>query len=400
MKKVLYVHYQKSDRDGPYIHTREFGRAFAALCREKGTAFSVVEPKTGFWDAGRSPFLARLKKGLARYFLHDLKTLSVQFTRVLRELAMLKRERPDVVLTRYNETTISILWACRKKKIPAALELNAPDSEKLLRRKTYWRVPGMEKLFSIRHAFELSSGAFGVSDDLLAALRESSGSKKPLAVIPNGVNLDRFDPRISGLAVRNRYGFTERTVVVGYVGSFPLFHSMEGLLDRIPSMVEEEPELRFLLVGQVTSYEDWLVRRVKEPRLAPYVILAGFAPPQEIPAYVAAMDIAILPNTAAYCSPLKIFEYMAMARAIVAPATAPVVFVVTHQKEGLLFEPENYGQMAEAILQLARDPDLRARIGAAARVHVAKDFTWRRNAERVYEFLLKVCEQHRERGSQ
>jgi glycosyltransferase involved in cell wall biosynthesis len=105
---------------------------------------------------------------------------------------------------------------------------------------------------------------------------------------------------------------------------------------------------------------------------------------------IAAIDVAVLPNAPDYCSPLKIFEYMAMAKAIVAPATRTICGILTDGEEALLFPPGDYKSMVQAILRLAGDPALRNRLGLAARQRVCEQFSWRHNSERVYDLLEKV----------
>src|SRR5206468_1755556 len=85
-----------------------------------------------------------------------------------------------------------------------------------------------------------------------------------------------------------------------------------------------------------------------------------------------------------YASPLKLFEYMALSRAIVAPDASNIREVLTHQADSLLFEPDSPKSLGDAIRALVRDGALRARLGAGAAAKIRRDdISWARNARRA-----------------
>jgi glycosyltransferase involved in cell wall biosynthesis len=385
ISKILYVHYQRSKRDGSYVHTREFETAFRSLCEQRGTHFSVVAPplvSPSFEPPGP---LARMKRRLARFYLREIKTLLLQLGRALREWRMLRRKRPDIVLARFTGETLSILWACRWQRIPVVIEINAPDRTEL--GSEYRLLPGLSTLFSNRHALELADGAFTVSEQLTQPLKQQDREGKPVVTIPNGVDIARFSPGISGTEIRRSLDIPETAVVIGYVGSFAPWHGLDLLLTAFSEMLRRTARAHLLLVGQTSPQWQALLDRMSAPELSPHITLAGFVPPDRIPPCLAAMDIAVLPDSAYYCSPLKLFEYMAMARPIVAVATDPVAAMLKDGEEGLLFPRNDAGALARALSRLLDDESLRRRLGAAARLRVERDYTWRQNAERVYTLL-------------
>jgi glycosyltransferase involved in cell wall biosynthesis len=118
--------------------------------------------------------------------------------------------------------------------------------------------------------------------------------------------------------------------------------------------------------------------------IADRVTFTGLAPREQVPALLARFDIALQPAAVPYASPLKVFEYMAAGRAIVAPDQPNLREVLSHEATALLFDPARPGAMWDAVLRLAADPALRARLGAAARAEVLRrDLTWDGNARRV-----------------
>jgi glycosyltransferase involved in cell wall biosynthesis len=105
---------------------------------------------------------------------------------------------------------------------------------------------------------------------------------------------------------------------------------------------------------------------------------------EQVPRAVAHFDIALQPRVVDYASPLKIFDYMAAGRAIVAPDQPNIREVLAHERTALLFDPAREGAMWEAIARLLGDAALRQRLGAAARAELERrDFTWSGNAARI-----------------
>lgn len=387
MRKVMYFHYQRSERDGSYVHTREFEAAFRSLCEERGLAFGVVAPPLVAAGEASPGALARLRRTAARFYLRDVKALLQQWRRASHELSILRREKPDIVLTRFDDNTLSILWACRSQGIPVVIEVNAPEGDEL--EAGYRRLPALRRLFSNRHALELAGGAFTVSEQISQPLRHTADGK-PVLTIPNGVDIGRFDPAASPLPVRRALSIPEERVVFGFVGSFAPWHGLDLLVDAFMALLGERLPVHLLLVGQANRQWQALLDRLQGPALAPHVSLAGFVPPENIPPYLAAMDVTVLPNAAHYCSPLKLFEYMAMAKPTVAAHTAPVAATLADGEEGLLFPVGDLPALTARLRQMALQPDHGRELGWRARQRMEREFTWHHNAERVFALLEEV----------
>jgi glycosyltransferase involved in cell wall biosynthesis len=123
------------------------------------------------------------------------------------------------------------------------------------------------------------------------------------------------------------------------------------------------------------------------------VHFTGQIPHADVPAHIAAMDIAVMPNSNAFGSPVKIFEYMAMRRAIIAPRCGPVEEVLEDGKTALIVTPGDSGQLIDAIERLAQEPDLRHRLGHAAREAFIARHTWEHNAKRTFAILNDAISQ-------
>jgi Glycosyltransferase len=117
------------------------------------------------------------------------------------------------------------------------------------------------------------------------------------------------------------------------------------------------------------------------------VLLPGRVAHDEIAAWIACMDYAVLPDSNQYGSPMKLFEFMAMGVAVVAPDYAPVAEVIRDGQTGWLFPRRETAACVQRVLDLAAREDERHRVGAAARDYIARERQWRNNAEQLLTLL-------------
>ena len=170
-------------------------------------------------------------------------------------------------------------------------------------------------------------------------------------------------------------------MVIGFVGGFYPWHGVHLLLDILPEMAQKVPNVALLLVGE-GPLKIFLQAKARQMGMASSIIFTGHVPHDNLPRYIAAFDIAVLPDSNDYGSPMKIYEYMAMGKPVVAPRLAPVEEGIIDGKVGLLFQKQDKAAMASAIMTLLQDKAKRLRMGEAAREHVLNN-TWKKNAERV-----------------
>ena len=139
-----------------------------------------------------------------------------------------------------------------------------------------------------------------------------------------------------------------------------------------------------------------LRERIAYHKLGENVILTGPVRRDEVPRYIAAMDICVLPDSNNYGSPMVLFEFMAMGKAIVAADLPPIRDVVQNGETGLLVERGNSGAIEQAIRLLADNPQVRERLGRQARQAVMENHNWENNARRVVELAAGLFERQAE----
>jgi glycosyltransferase involved in cell wall biosynthesis len=173
-----------------------------------------------------------------------------------------------------------------------------------------------------------------------------------------------------------------RRVNLGFVGFVRDWHGLDAVVRGIAAW-EGEPGLALTVVGEGPA-RPGLEALAAELNIADRVRFTGLAERHAVPGLVAGFDIALQPASVPYASPLKVFEYMAAGRAIVAPDQPNIREVLEHDRTALLFDPATPGAMWAALHRLAGDAALRARLGAAARAEVIRrDLTWAGNARRA-----------------
>jgi glycosyltransferase involved in cell wall biosynthesis len=223
--------------------------------------------------------------------------------------------------------------------------------------------------------FRAASTLLPVSEELAAWLRRYPAGTNAIEVTPNGVDAARF------AAVRPS---TQR-FTLGFVGGLRPWHGLADLAAIFAAVRAERADARLLVVGdgpgRAGLEADLAARGVLDR-----VTFSGAVSPDAVPGWLSAIDVALAPyatDASFYFSPLKLFEYMAAGRAIVASAIGQIASVVRHGETGWLHAPGDVGAAARAALGLAGNGALRAELGAAAQSWVAAHRSWDAIAARV-----------------
>ena len=206
-----------------------------------------------------------------------------------------------------------------------------------------------------------------VSESLQSQLRRSRVKPELIHVLPNAVNTRLFHTGLDGSLVRQRFNLEGR-FVIGFVGTFKRWHGVDLLLSAFRDVRRTDPSSHLLLVGD-GPIRPQLEQEVRNAGLTEAVTFAGALAHEDVPHYLAAMDTTIAPYPALddfYFSPLKLFEYMAAGRAVVASRVGQVAEVVVDGVTGLLFEPGNLADLVGCIRRLRNNAALRKELGRNA----------------------------------
>jgi len=326
----------------------------------------------------------------------DLRNNLIFSAGALREI---ERSPVDLIYQRYGRFTWAGVEASLRTGVPLFLEYNG--SEVWIGK--HWDMSGMIPLLERFERLNLEAAAriFVVSEVERRNLLGVGISDEKIVVNPNGVDTEKFRPGIGGASVRLELGVSEDETLAGFVGTFGPWHGVLTLAEAV-SLLPPDSGVRFLLVG-AGKFREEVERIIRAAGKERQVIFTGHVAHERVPALLDACDILLSPHVPLedgsefFGSPTKLFEYMAMGKGIVASRLGQIGDVLSDQETALLTEPGNARQLADAILQLSGSPELRERLGAAAREAAIARHTWKRNAGRVLAGYRDWIEAQREK---
>lgn len=205
-------------------------------------------------------------------------------------------------------------------------------------------------------------------------------------ITPNRVDSTLFHPDIDGSEIRDQYKLQGKTVL-GWTGSFRGFHALDNVVMAFDAIHKKHPGTVLMLVGDGLEFEG-ISNLVDQLGLKDSVIMPGRKKFNEIPSYVANFDISLVSARSAegfHYSPLKLREYMAAGKAVVAPRAGDLPDIFTDGEDLLLYEAGNPESLAEKILLLLEEPEKHRQLTDNAKAWFEKEGAW------IHE-LKKVCD--------
>jgi len=222
-----------------------------------------------------------------------------------------------------------------------------------------------------------------VSRVLADEVQQRGANPERVHVLPNAIDPKRFWISGARQSLRPRLGL-EGSIVIGHVGLFYLWDRLDVLIEVVKSIRAQHPEVKVLLVGDGPEMEN-LKQTACRLGMENAVILPGPVPRDEVPAYIDAMDICVLPDSNAFGSPIALFEFMAMGKPCVVPDLGPMRDVIEDNVTGIMFPHADYEALEKALLHLVEDPAFRIQVGSRARQTVLKRHTWAGNARFIVQ---------------
>ena len=312
----------------------------------------------------------------------DLRNLFYNLSLETRAAPLLREFRPDFVYERYALFGTAGVQMARRLGIPLLLEVNAPLVEEQ-REQRGLALP----LVAARAQRQTFSGA----DELLVVSRWLEGyarthgaAPERITVVPNAADVELFRPQEGPSEIRRRLGWEEQ-IVLGFVGAMTPWHGVATLVDALAQLGAPAAPFRLLLVGDGPELPR-IRERVRAAGLDGAVHAPGAVAHSEVPAWLGAVDFAMVPyeaSAAPYFSPVKLFEYMSMGLPIVGARLGQTEEILEHGRTGWLYSNTAAGEPAATIRRIAAEPAAARRAGALAREVALERYTWDRNAEQV-----------------
>lgn len=322
---------------------------------------------------------------------------------------------PQFIYQRMSLANYSGLCISQKLQIPLILEYNGSElwvSENWGHKLRYNKLAKQCEEVCLKHANLIVT----VSEVLRDELIQRGVERNKIIFYPNCIDPDIFHPcrfnEADRIALRKRYKIPQNSIVLTFVGTFGEWHGVDVLALAIRKFIETYPEylenysLRFLFVGDGVKMPK--IRNIlSEKSHEKYIIYAGLIPQEQAPEYLYASDILISPHipnpdgSRFFGSPTKLFEYMAMSKAIIASnleqigqvlhkhlsvETLPLFPPNQNSHElGILCEPGNIEHIVAAILFLIKSPAWRTQLGENAQKEVLAKYTWQHHVNKILE---------------
>ena len=311
-------------------------------------------------------------------FVFELFELAFNLIAVIRLRKTVKEKNITLIYERYSLFMFSSVWWAKRHNLPIVLEINDSCQVQRVRSLTFKKLAAKIEAWIFKNA----TGLVFISTRFKEVAEQAYGEIANSVVSPNGADLDKFIiDEASGAALRSKLGIEDK-IVLGYVGAFVHWHGIDWFVDLACQRLKETPELVLLLVGDGVAFEG-IKTKVIEAGVESQVILPGKVPHHEVSSFLSAMDLGILPDSNDYGSPMKLFEFMAMGKGMIAPDFSPIAEVVQDNETSWLFPAGDRQACIDKVFAIVNDKNAHKTVGLNARAYIERERQWKHNAEQL-----------------
>ncbi|UUM32262.1 glycosyltransferase family 4 protein [Vibrio japonicus] len=375
--KILY-HHRIASKDGQYVHVEEIIRAL----RQLGHDVIVVGPKIAeeseFGSDGG--WVSKLRKSLPK-FCSELLEFCYSFYVFFKLLLAIIKHKPDAIYERYNLFLPAGIWVKKLFRLKLILEVNSPLYDE---RAQYGGI-ALKPLakWSEVYTWRNADHVCPVTHVLAHYVIKAGVPEDHITVIPNGIDPKKFFPN-QGIT-RNRQ--FEGKLTIGFVGFCREWHQLDKLLSLIAE--PENNHLMLLIIGDGPAAEP-LQEQAKQLGVESRFHITGLIERKDMPAWLDQIDIALQPAVTPWSSPLKLIEYLAKGKVIVAPDTDNIKELLCDNKNALLYNMDTPDAILDCIKRILSSDNLRARLQMEATKTIQdKKLTWENNAKRI-EYIFST----------
>lgn len=379
--KIIY-HHRTQGEEPESIHILSMVNAL----RDLGHEVEIVGPtRKDMSKAGSAGGILSRIKNWSPAWLFELLQIGYNLIVYLRLRKVVNVFQPDFIYERYALYNFSGVMVSKFHDVPLILEVNTPYAyawdkyykvylKKLAKTVERKVLVAANHIFTVTHVQKEFLGTKGI--DL-----------ENISVAHNAIDPNEFGTHIESSKIIEK---NENAVVVGFVGTMNRWQGIPTFKKVVPDVLHRNENVIFLFVGD-GEYRQQLESRISQLGLSDRVVFTGRRKHKEVPSLMRLMDIGVLPDSNDYGSPMKIFEYMAIGAAIVAPKVGPVTEVVVDGQTGLIINRGDASEMTEAILLLAKNKNQRHQLAEAGHNYVMQNHTWEKNASAVISIYRDRC---------
>ena len=354
--------------------------------KEEGHTVDILvlgnKPQSIDSNAPSPSFKNLFKKVLPKILWRTLKEIQqIRFDKhAAKELRLaIQKFHPDLVYERSAWMSNGSVEVLKSFNIKHAVEINAPFEEEVKefeKSSSLISFIGKKKLRNLLHAANLVA-------PITSSLQKHIVTKYAInaercLVVPNAI--DRSEIQITDSRVeeiRRELDFTNK-IVIGFVGSIFPYHGVDRLIQAVSNL--NNPLVSVVIVGDGYLIPD-LKNLARELGISSRVHFTGSMPKEDVYNYIAAMDVVTLPNTEWYCSPVKLFEYGALGKVVLAVNEAGVSDVMT-EADGVLFENNERDFQVALNLAVSNLNELKEK-AKAFQHKITTHHTWDANANKI-----------------
>ena len=354
--------------------------------REEGHTVEILvlgkKPQSTDSSTQTNSFKSILKKVLPKILWRTLKEIQqIRFDKHASQelLLAIQKFNPDVVYERSSWMSNGSVQALKSLNIQHVVEINAPFEEEVKefeKASSFISFIGKKKLKDLLQSANLVAPiTSSLQKHIIKNYDVKPGS---CLVVPNAIN--KSEIQITNLRIeeiRKALELTNKTVI-GFVGSIFPYHGVDRLIQSVSNLNNSDVVL--LIVG-----DGYLIPELKEQArilgLSSRVHFTGSVPKEDVYNYIAAMDVVTLPNTEWYCSPVKLFEYGALGKVVLAVNEAGVIDVMT-DADGVLFE-NNECDFQEALNLTVYNLNTLKEKAKTFQNKIIANHTWNANANKI-----------------
>jgi len=310
-------------------------------------------------------------------FIHEILEFCYSFYDFFKLRKAIKQYKPDCIYERYNLYLPSGIWAKKLFKLPLVLEINSPLYDE--RKKNNGISINSLAQWTESYAWKNADHLLPVTQVLADIIAEEGISHNKITVIHNGINSKHFPwpPAVSKDVIR-QYNL-EGKLILGFVGFVREWHRLDRVLDAIA--LHPGQNWHLFLVGDGPGRKV-LEKHAEQLNISDKMTITGIVSREKMPQYQSVFDLALQPDVTSYASPLKLFEYMALGKAILAPDMNNIKEILTADEDALLFTDED--DFKEKLINLCESEELRKNLGDNAKETINKKaFYWLENAKRI-----------------
>jgi len=388
MRWFLFCYWYEPDAPSDPVGLVRFW-ALARQLSQRGDSVTVFPPRY------RSSFLQRgfLVAPIPLFPWSVLRQVSYAILSFVVSFVRACWSKPDVVYYRWMDSPHPLLFA-RLFGAQCICEVNGEPVPPWCASGLRSRMTHTLAAFTLRHCDRVV-----VLTDGLRSLVQSQYGVSPdrVVLLPSGSDTEVFRPKEMSLC-RQEEQLDPACQYIGFVGSFYRYQGLATLLEAFARIHARRPSTRLLMIGEGEQAAT-LLAQATQRGLSSWITWAGRVEYTRVPTWIGAMDVCVAPfcGDRGETSPVKLFDYLACGRPVVASAIPSVTALFSRANGVVLVQPDQIDALADAVLDLLARPDEAGRLGREGRVFVEQRFGWDAIVRTLRELVRQIVQDDHDR---